>query len=100
MKDYENDKWESVEELEKAAYNYMQNYRDGGECHIKGGSAVCIESMVTTLEKQKQLGIPEGTMPVGWLIGFQVTDDDAWEKIKTGEYEMFSIEGVGQRINE
>lgn len=36
-------------------------------------------------------------MPVGWWIGFRVTDDDVWEKVKSGEYSMFSIGGTAIR---
>lgn len=44
------------------------------------------------------LGIPEGTLPVGWWIGFKVLDEDVWEKVKSGEYPMFSIEGEAERV--
>ena len=44
------------------------------------------------------MGIPEGTLPVGWWIGFQVTDADVWEKVKDGTYSMFSIEGEAERV--
>ncbi len=43
------------------------------------------------------MGIPPGTLPVGWWIGFYVDDDEAWEKIKNGTYKMFSIEGTATR---
>jgi cation transport regulator ChaB len=83
--------------LEDAAYMFAKLYREGGEMHMKGGSATMIESMVFTIEKQKALGIPEGVVPVGWWIGFEVTDDKAWEAIKSGVYKAFSIEGRGRR---
>lgn len=53
--------------------------------------------MVFTKEKQIALGIPEGTLPEGWFVGFQVTDTDTWDKIKNGEYIDFSIEGTAMR---
>ena len=34
------------EELESAAYEYVRLYREGGEMHERGGSAVLIESVV------------------------------------------------------
>ena len=43
------------------------------------------------------LGIPDGTLPVGWWIGFKVTDEDVWAKVKDGTYPMFSIEGSAIR---
>ena len=44
------------------------------------------------------MGIPSGTLPEGWWIGFYVDDDAAWEKIKDGTYKMFSIEGTARRV--
>ena len=85
-------------ELERAAYNFVELYREGGEMHERGGAAVLIESIVFTEEKQKAMGIPAGTLPVGWWIGFKVLDEDVWEKVKDGTYSMFSIEGEAERI--
>lgn len=81
------------EELEKAAYEFVLLYREGGEMHERGGAAVLIESVVFTEEKMQAMGIPVGTLPVGWWIGFKVLDEDVWEKVKDGTYSMFSIEG-------
>ena len=88
------------EELEQAAYEFVLHYGDGGEMHEPSGRIVAklIESMVFTVEKQKLLGIPEGTLPIGWWIGFQVTDPEVWEKVKDGTYSMFSIEGKAERV--
>ena len=88
------------EDLEQAAYEYVRLYRDGGEMHepSKRIVATLIESVVFTPEKLAAMGIPEGTLPVGWWIGFQVLDDDVWGKIKDGTYSMFSIEGEAERV--
>lgn len=87
------------EDLEEAAYEYVLNFRDTGEEHIptmrKKGKLV--ESCVFTAEKQKAMGIPEGTLPVGWWIGFKIEDDAAWARVKNGTYKMFSIEGKANR---
>lgn len=87
------------EDLEESAYDYVLNFRDTGEEHIptmrKKGKLV--ESCVFTVEKQKAMGIPEGTLPVGWWVGFKIEDDDAWERVKNGTYRMFSIEGKANR---
>ena len=85
------------ETLEEAAYRFVQLYREGGEMHERGDCAVLVESVVFTKEKMAAMGIPEGTLPVGWWIGFYVTDDEVWEKVKSGEYPMFSIEGTAVR---
>lgn len=85
-------------ELENAAYEFVRLYREGGEMHERGGAAVLIESVVFTEEKMQAIGIPAGTLPVGWWIGFKVTDPDVWEKVKDGTYQMFSIEGTAERV--
>ncbi len=86
------------EVLENSAYNFVEFYREGGEMHERGGAAVLVESVVFTEEKMKAMGIPEGTLPVGWWIGFKVTDQEVWERVKDGTYPMFSVEGTAQRI--
>lgn len=87
------------DELEHAAYEYVLNFRDTGELHDKNlrKKGRLIESVVLTKEKQKAMGIPEGTVPVGWWTGFKIEDEEAWQKIKGGKYKMFSIEGQAIR---
>lgn len=96
LQDYHDDLIDT-NELEQAAYAFVELYREGGEMHERGGCAVLVESMVFTKEKQNAIGIPEGTLPEGWWIGFKVTDPDVWDKVKSGEYPMFSIEGEAVR---
>ena len=86
------------EDLENAAYEFVQLYREGGEMHERGGVATLIESVVFTEEKQRAIGIPAGVLPVGWWIGFKVLDPEVWEKVKDGTYSMFSIEGTAERV--
>ena len=86
------------EELENAAYDFVRLYREGGEMHERGDCAILVESVVFTEEKMEAMGIPVGTIPVGWWIGFLVTDEDVWEKVKDGTYSMFSIEGEAERV--
>lgn len=83
--------------LEEAAYQFVELYRSGGEMHERGGVAVLVESCVFTKEKMWAIGIPDGLIPEGWWIGFKVLDDDVWQKVKDGEYSMFSIEGEAIR---
>lgn len=87
------------EDLETAAYEYVLEFRATGEEHIPTmrNKGRLVESCVFTEEKQKALGIPQGTVPVGWWVGFKIDDKDAWERIKNGTYNMFSVEGAGVR---
>lgn len=97
IEDWQGDMIEPVE-LEDAAYEYVRLYGEGGEMHERGGVAVLVESVVFTEEKMKVMGIPIGTLPIGWWIGFKVLDEDVWEKVKDGTYPMFSIEGEAERV--
>lgn len=87
------------EDMEEAAYKFVLKFRDTGEEHIptmrKKGKLV--ESVVFTKEKQRAMGIPDGILPIGWWVGFHIDDDAAWQKIKSGKYKMFSVEGKGVR---
>ena len=87
------------EDLEEAVYEYVLEFRDAGEEHISSlrKKGKLVESVVFTKEKMKAMGIPEGIVPEGWWIGFKVQDDEAWAKVKSGQYSMFSIEGSGVR---
>lgn len=84
-----------IEELERAAYEFVLHSRTGGEMHASTGGATLVESMIFTAEKLKLLGV-EG-IPLGWWVGFKVTDETLWDKIKSGEYPMFSIGGRADR---
>ena len=95
--DYQEDIVEP-EELENAVYEFVLYYRSSGEMHERGGIGRLVESVVFTKEKIAAIGIPDGLLPIGWWLGFKIDDDEVWEKIKSGEYDMFSIEGTAQRV--
>ena len=84
-------------ELEKAAYDYVLQSRDGGEMHIRKGVSTMVESVVLTKEKQEAMGITDQNVPVGWWIGFKVNDDRVWGEVKKGGYSGFSVHGKGKR---
>ena len=56
-----------------------------------------MESILFTPEKIEKMGMPAGSVPLGWWTGWKITDPGVWEKIKKGEYRMFSIRGEGDR---
>lgn len=86
-----------IAELERAAYDFVLNSRNGGEMHERTGVATLIESIVFTPEKIAALGLPEGSLPYGWFGGFKIADEDVWQKIKSGKYTMFSWGGRATR---
>lgn len=85
------------EELEKAAYTFVLKYRATGENHQGGVKGNLVESIMFTKEKQQAMGIPEGIVPEGWWVGFHIPDKEVFAKIKSGEYEMFSVQGSAHR---
>lgn len=95
----------SIDEVEKSAYDYVHKSRKGGDMHLRdqmdGEDRVVhksdmIESFVITPEKKKALKMPEDT-PTGWWVGYQINDDELWQKVKSGERTGFSIHGRGVR---
>lgn len=86
------------ETLEKAAINFMLDYRGSGEMHKGNSKGTVVESIVLTKEKQRAMGIPEGTVPEGWFITVKVHDPEVFAKVKDGTYRMFSIQGTAKRV--
>jgi len=86
------------EVLEKAAINFMMDYRGSGVMHEGVEQGVVVESIVFTKEKQAILGIPEGHVPEGWFITVKVTNPEVFKAVKEGKYRMFSIQGNAKRV--
>lgn len=88
-----------TEELEKAAYDHVLRFRSTGEKHDPAlrHKGRLVESCVFTREKQAAMGIPPGILPEGWWVGYKIDDPAAWAKIKSGEYQSFSVGGKGVR---
>ena len=85
-----------IAELEQAAYRFVEFSGAGGEMHSRIGVAHLVESVIFTAEKIAALGLT-GEIPLGWWVGFRVTDEAVWQKIKSGVYSMFSIGGRARR---
>lgn len=87
------------DELEKAAYDYVLNWRESGDMHDKGPvRGRVIESMVFTPEKLEALEIGKGVLPTGWWLGVHFDDAELFEKVRSGERPAFSIEGQAIRV--
>lgn len=85
------------EDLEKAAYDYVLRYRDGGVMHERTGVARLVESLVVTPEKLASLGLAKDALPQGWWLGMKVDDPGVWKRVRSGELRMFSIGGKARR---
>jgi hypothetical protein len=91
-----------LEEIEKAAYEFVKKSRVGGKMHQKGDTGPIhvsdmIESFVVTPEKKAAMGLPDET-PEGWWVGFKVNDDHTWAEAKDGKLAGFSVHGSGRRV--
>lgn len=95
--DWQNDVI-TAEVLEKAAINFMQDYRESGVEHAGVTQGKVVESIVFTKEKQQILGIPEGVVPEGWFITVKVDNPDVFKGVKDGKYRMFSIQGKAKKV--
>lgn len=86
----------SLPALEKAVREYMLESREADEMHVKVSDVgKVVGSLVLTPEKAAAFGIV--TKRYGWIVEFQIQDDETWAKIKDGTYSAFSIRGAGQR---
>lgn len=91
----------SPDEMEKAAYSYVQKSRKGGDMHLRDNwepiqKSEMIESFIVTDEKRQAMGLPT-SVPTGWWVGFQVQDPQVWADVKAGKRTGFSIHGTGRR---
>jgi hypothetical protein len=92
-----------AEEIEKAAYAYVQKSRKGGHQHKRTEddqpfhASNMIESIVFTDEKVSKMGLPDD-FPRGWWVGYKVEDEETWQKVKKREVTGFSIHGKGKRV--
>lgn len=85
--------------LESAAYNFVLEHGLANQEHEYGTECGwLVESMMFTKDKMAAMGIPEGTLPEGWFVGFYIPDPVVYQKVVDGEYNMFSIEGRARRI--
>jgi hypothetical protein len=83
--------------LEKAAIEFMLNYRESGVMHKGAAQGTVVESIVFTKEKQKAIGIPDGTVPEGWFITVKLHSTELYKQVAAGKYRMFSIQGRARR---
>lgn len=96
--DWQGDQIEPVD-LEKAVYDFNMHFRTCNDWHIENSTCgTLVESVMFTKAKMQAMGIPEGVVPEGWWVGFKVQDQDIYQKVKKGQYRMFSIEGSARRV--
>lgn len=88
---------DDIDELEKAAYGFVLESRQSDADHTNVSGGTMVESMIFTPEKIAKMGLPEGSVPLGWWVGFKIEDKDTWGRVERGELTKFSIHGKGVR---
>lgn len=98
------------EELEKAAYEHVLEFREANDMHEGPVTGRLVESIIFTDEKlekfatdpstgkvnQEDLAVLKRLFPSRWWVGYKM-EKDSFEKVMSGEYRMFSIEGEATR---
>lgn len=79
------------EEMEKMANDFMLDVRKAKAMHTGGQVGEVIHSIPLTNELMKAFDIYSDRE--GWLVAFKIYDDDAWEKVRSGEFQALSIGG-------
>lgn len=86
-----------IDELRKAAHDYISKSRNGNVDHRRGNVGEVVESLILDndmVNAIKSNRIEEGS----WIIGWKPFDPVIAKKASMGEYVGFSIEGTGRRI--
>lgn len=100
-------------ELEKAAYEFVLNFREADEMHEGGVVGHLVESMVFTPDKLEKLATDPTTgnidaavlevlkqaLPCRWWVGFKV-NKSSFADVKSGKFKMFSIAGEADRTDD
>lgn len=92
--DYHGDTIEE-ETLLKAAHDFIVNHRAAKVMHNGVQVGEFVESAFFSKDVQISLKMDLGF--VGWWVCLKVTDETAWQQIKSGELKMFSIGGTAIR---
>ncbi len=85
------------QDLEVASYAFNLQFRGGGVEHEGEVVGHLVESLAVTEQKLESMGLEKNALPQGLWVGFYIPDDNVFEKVKNGEYAMFSIEGRARR---
>ncbi|EPC8411742.1 XkdF-like putative serine protease domain-containing protein [Bacillus thuringiensis] len=86
----------TAEEIEKAAYTFMENYQHIDKQHDEiAGKGTVVENWIA----KSDMTVGEQEVQAGtWLMTVRVDDADTWEEIKKGEVTGFSMGGFGERV--
>lgn len=83
--------------IEAVAHDYLESHQQAvDEMHDNQKRAE--HSVVESYTAPQDLDMSGESVPEGsWIVSVQL-GDDAWSKVESGEYQGFSIQGPGRRI--
>jgi hypothetical protein len=91
-----HDDFMTAEEIEKAAHQFLQDYRQIDKQHnFQSGYGEVVESYVA--KSEHAIG-DQVIQPGTWVMTVKVNDADTWEAIKKGEITGFSMAGIAEVI--
>jgi len=82
-------------EIEQAAYDFVLHSGRASDQHKRQGVGDLIESLVVDAVKKEALGIVGKRE--GWWVGFRITDETVWSRVKSGDLSELSIGGEAVR---
>ncbi|QWG50325.1 hypothetical protein EXW28_10795 [Bacillus mycoides] len=86
----------TAEEIEKAAYTFMENYQHIDKQHDEiAGKGTVVENWIA--KSDMMVGDQEVTAGT-WLMTVRVDDEETWEQVKKGDITGFSMGGFAERI--
>lgn len=92
--------WETPEDIEEAAHNFMGMWREQGTEHVTKNEAIFpIESYIAPLDMiwESPDGSEQFIKKGSWILGSKVNDYSVWQDVKAGILTGFSVEGGGVR---
>ena len=84
----------SADDIEKAAHEYMANYRQIFDSHVEKTDASPVESFIAPVDMVVQ---GEHIRKGSWVMAIKVQDASLWAAIEKGEVNGVSIGGYGTR---
>lgn len=94
--------WMPADEIEKAAHAYMENSRVIGKEHSSHLEQACpVESYIAPIDFEQDDGPygPQSIKKGSWILGVKIKDPKEWKKVVDGEYQGFSVGGLGMRTS-
>lgn len=87
--------WMRTETLHKAVNNFMKSVRVGKLMHQGERVGDIIHSFPVSKDIMDALGFQ--TNKEGWIVGYYVENDAAWDDVRSGKYAELSIGGSAQK---